>query len=167
MLDIDKPSGRVTSARMAVSTGHKILDDSALEAFRKWRFKPGTSAKVKIPIAFSMSSGRFPPRVRTSAPLPVSHPVRVRSVSGGPDAIAIRTTQFDYPLSARSQHVSGNGAAIIEIDARSGTVVSARMNPSTGRKILDEAALKAFRQWRFKPGVGGKFKIPITYKMER
>ena len=52
VLTVDKATGTVTEAHIGKSTGHKVLDDSALEAFRRWRFKPGTVSKVKIPISF-------------------------------------------------------------------------------------------------------------------
>jgi len=52
ILTVDKATGAVTEAHISQSTGHKVLDDSALEAFRRWRFKPGTVSKVKIPISF-------------------------------------------------------------------------------------------------------------------
>lgn len=51
-LSVDRTNGAVTEAHIVKSTGHKVLDDSALEAFRRWRFKPGTVSKVKIPISF-------------------------------------------------------------------------------------------------------------------
>jgi TonB family protein len=166
ILDVDPTTGSVTTARIAVSTGHQILDDATLNAFRRWRFKPGTVKKVKIPITFSMGTGRFalPPK-RKSAPLPNSQPAAVHSVSGGRDAIAIYKPALDYPAIARLRHVTGSGVAIVEIDAKTGTVIGARMNPSTGHPDLDSAALNSFRKWRFKPGTGGKFKIPVTYTM--
>jgi len=37
------------------------------------------------------------------------------------------------------------------------------MLQSMGHKILDDAALKAFRQWWFKPGTASQIKIPINY----
>jgi TonB family protein len=52
VLTVDPQSGLVTQAYMLRSTGHKLLDDSALEAFRQWRFKPDTVSKAKIPITF-------------------------------------------------------------------------------------------------------------------
>jgi TonB family protein len=52
VVDIDPGSGNVTGASMAESTGNPILDDSAVRTFRKWRFKPGTVSRVRIPIEF-------------------------------------------------------------------------------------------------------------------
>ena len=54
ILSVDPASGRVTAASMEQSTGDSTLDKSAVNAFRKWRFKPGTVSKVRIPIEFSM-----------------------------------------------------------------------------------------------------------------
>ena len=51
-LTIDQKTGAVTNAYMLQSTGQQMLDSAALTAFRKWRFKPGTVSKVKIPITF-------------------------------------------------------------------------------------------------------------------
>jgi TonB family protein len=56
MVSVDPASGRVTGASMEQSTGDRTLDKSAVDAFQKWRFKPGTVSKVRIPIEFTMSS---------------------------------------------------------------------------------------------------------------
>ena len=52
VVDIDPGSGNVTAASMTQSTGNPILDDSAVRTFRKWRFKPGSVSKVRIPFEF-------------------------------------------------------------------------------------------------------------------
>lgn len=59
VLNIDKPTGVVQSITIGRSTGHKILDWAAMAAFIKWRFKPNTVHKVKIPITFTMSGWRY------------------------------------------------------------------------------------------------------------
>ena len=51
LMNIDKTTGRVTSATMEETTGDPVLDKAAMDAFRKWRFKPGIS-KVHMPITF-------------------------------------------------------------------------------------------------------------------
>jgi protein TonB len=52
VVSVDPGSGRVTEASMAQSTGDQQLDKAALNAFRQWRFKPGTVSTVRIPIQF-------------------------------------------------------------------------------------------------------------------
>lgn len=54
ILAIDRSSGIVTGATMSPSTGNAELDKAALEAFRRWRFKPNTVSMAKIPISFTM-----------------------------------------------------------------------------------------------------------------
>ena len=54
LVTVDPKTGTVRGARMLKSTGNKLLDGSALEALSRWRFKPGTTAQVKIPINFEI-----------------------------------------------------------------------------------------------------------------
>ena len=54
-LTIDSATGVVTDARMERSTGKSILDASALKAFSRWRFRPGTATAIEIPITFRLS----------------------------------------------------------------------------------------------------------------
>jgi protein TonB len=52
--------GTVTDATMAQSCGNPILDNSAVSAFRRWRFRPGaTPPKVRIPITFTMTGASY------------------------------------------------------------------------------------------------------------
>jgi TonB family protein len=53
LVTIDKDTGQVTGAQMLQSTGSKELDGSALEAYSRWRFAPGTVSQVKIPVEFT------------------------------------------------------------------------------------------------------------------
>ena len=73
-------------------------------------------------------------------------------------AILVSAVQPEYPREARLHHITGSGVAVLWIDRATGTVYSCKMVQSTDSEILDEAALQAFRQWRFKPGTvaGGK-----------
>jgi TonB family protein len=141
LLIVDPSSGNVTSAQLLKSTGHKILDDSALEAFRQWRFKPGSVHKVKIPINFTMQ-GR-------------GHSLWLHNA----------TYWFlpEYPREARDKGVTGKGVAVVKIDPQTGYVTSASMLKSTGQENLDNAALRAFRQWRFKPRSITTLEIPIQF----
>src|SRR4029453_15847444 len=53
LVTIDQKKGMVTGTRMLQSTGSKLLDGAALEAYSKWRFKPGSVPQVKMPIEFA------------------------------------------------------------------------------------------------------------------
>lgn len=59
VVTVDTSSGSVTDASMAQSTGNPILDNSAVSAFRRWRFKPGTVSKVRIPITYTMAGASY------------------------------------------------------------------------------------------------------------
>jgi len=52
VMTVDTASGNVTSAVMEQSTGNGILDKVTTDAFRKWRFKPGTVSQVQVPITY-------------------------------------------------------------------------------------------------------------------
>jgi len=59
--------------------------------------------------------------------------------------------------------VTGNGILIVTIDPKTGIVTGTRMLQSTGSKLLDGAALKAYSKWRFKPGSVPQVKMPIEF----
>ena len=78
-------------------------------------------------------------------------------------ALVIYAPPPAFPFVAWRNEYSGSGVALLEVDKRTGYVTSATMLKSTGHRILDDAALKAFRQWRFLPGTVGKVRVPIRY----
>jgi TonB family protein len=53
-LTVDQTLGTVTDVLMAQSCGNAILDNSTLDALRRWRFKPGTAARVQVPITYTL-----------------------------------------------------------------------------------------------------------------
>lgn len=77
-------------------------------------------------------------------------------------ATMIYKPYIDYPYEARRARITGTGIVVVELDPK-GRVRNAYMAPSTGARILDDAALDAFRQARFKPGTHTPIKIPITF----
>lgn len=54
LLTVDQTSGTVSDVRMTQSCGNSILDNSTLDALRRWRFKPGNVAKVQVPITYTL-----------------------------------------------------------------------------------------------------------------
>jgi TonB family protein len=53
-----RPDGTVSSVEVLKSTGHAILDQAAIAAFRQWRFHAGTVTKVTTPIRFTANGAR-------------------------------------------------------------------------------------------------------------
>lgn len=52
LVHIDPKTGVVRSVSVEKSTGFAILDKAAIDAYRRWKFRPGNS-KAKIPITFT------------------------------------------------------------------------------------------------------------------
>jgi protein TonB len=86
-------------------------------------------------------------------------------ILGEVKAVAYFAPRPNYPLEARPRWLTGSGIVWLNVDSRTGYVISAPVLKSTGHKILDEAALDAFRQWRFKPGKISTVRIPINFTM--
>jgi len=76
LVTIDQQTGKVTGARMLQSTGNKLLDGAALEAYSQWRFQPGTGSQVKIPIEFA-SRPRPPTAKQTKLPPAILYPLLI------------------------------------------------------------------------------------------
>src|SRR5437870_2490357 len=110
-LDVNPQTGYVTSAKMLQTTGNKLLDDAALEAFHQWQFKPGSVKKVNVPITFTLQ------RAPASA------------LAG--KALALHAARPSYPAEARSNRWTGTGVVLVNVDPNTGRVTSARMQQST------------------------------------
>jgi TonB family protein len=82
-----------------------------------------------------------------------------------PASDVIKQVPPDYPKEARLRHETGRGVLILHVDRARGVVTSVTVFKSTGHKILDDAGVRAFSQWRFKPGVvkDPLIKVPISF----
>jgi TonB family protein len=79
--------------------------------------------------------------------------------------LALYAPHPEYPLAARKRHWTG--ADVFACSIRSdGTVASVDVLRSTGHQMLDQAAITAFRQWRFHPGEMKLVKIPMDFWMD-
>jgi protein TonB len=56
---VDPASGQVVGAEMEKSIGAPLLDQSALSAFRRWKFKPGTPRVIRIPVTFDLRGAEY------------------------------------------------------------------------------------------------------------
>ncbi len=116
------------------------------------------------------------PPPQQNKPAQKVQPIKAPQVTGPPrppgmvsasqgKASAISAPRPEYPYTARSQHITGSGVCVVTVDVSSGSVTDASMATSIGNSTLDNAALSAFKRWRFKPNTVSKVRIPITYTM--
>jgi TonB family protein len=80
------------------------------------------------------------------------------------DVIATYAPKPEYPYAARAKGLFGSGVFLLHV-RRNGTVKSVDVLKSTGHRILDQAAIAAFRQWRFRTDAeyAPLAKVPITF----
>jgi TonB family protein len=71
----------------------------------------------------------------------------------------------EYPREPRLSGIKGSGVCVVAVDPRSGEVIAASMEQSTGNGMLDNAAVTAFRKWQFKPGTVSRVRIPVEFTL--
>jgi TonB family protein len=59
VMTVDFATGSVGNVSMAESTGSPVLDNAAVAAFTRWRFKPGTVSRVRSPITFTLTGAQY------------------------------------------------------------------------------------------------------------
>jgi TonB family protein len=105
--------------------------------------------------------------------LVLTHAFAAGALASAEDAAAVRAARAfaivrpppEYPYLARRDRLTGAGVAVMHVDKATGVVTDVVMAPSTGHAVLDNAAMRAFRQWRFKPGTVSMVRLPITFAM--
>jgi TonB family protein len=78
-------------------------------------------------------------------------------------ALAIVAPPPRYPVDVQGRRPKGRGIVVMEVDTKTGWVISAKMQTSTGNKLLDDAAIQAFSRWRFKLGTARYVHSPIAF----
>lgn len=137
-----------------VVSGDAILARAAVEAVRKWKFKPfikggrpiRTSTQIPFDFAFSDKvTDKVPPSPTTNN---ASEGTPVRISQGVSQGLLIHKVQPVYPIAARSNHVQGMVLlkAVIGKDGR-----IAELTPVSGPPELIPSAVGAVQQWRYRP----------------
>jgi TonB family protein len=54
-----RSNGTVQSVEVLKSTSHPDLDQAAINAFSRWRFKPSTVRQVKLPMSFTATGASY------------------------------------------------------------------------------------------------------------
>jgi TonB family protein len=136
--------GRAEDVSVVKSTGHTILDTAAIKALRRWQVKPRSLAKIEVPISFYLEGERAA----------LLRALRGNLISGpAPKA----------PLETRLHNIGGYGRFQLKIDPETGGVIDVKILQSTSDRRLDDASLKAFRQWRFVPHTVEIVTVPVSF----
>lgn len=80
------------------------------------------------------------------------------------EAPALYAKRPDYPVEARRRHLTGSGLFALRIRP-DGSVERVEVLKSIGHTILDQAAIAAFRQWRFRRHSISLVRVPIRYSI--
>jgi TonB family protein len=84
---------------------------------------------------------------------------------------AIQKLKPDYPYELSAREIAGqvvaprarSGLFRVTLDVTTGSVSKVALIQSTGVAALDESAMKALRQWQWKPGKWKEIDVPITF----
>ena len=108
-------------------------------------------------------------RQTTKPTAPLVRPANNRRAGSLPlssaKVLALNAPRPEYPYEARRQRITGSGIVAMTIDPVSGNVSSVSMAQSPGSPFLDNAALTAFRRWRFQPGTVSSVRCPVTFTL--
>ena len=156
-----RSDGIVTDVATVRSTGHAILDRTALQTLKTWQFRPLPEiSHIRVPIRFVMNRAG---RGDTNA-FGVGIRGEALSASQLKDA-TVSAPRIHYPKLSRKLRSQGSGSFEIRIDPATGKVNEVVILKSTGARILDIECLRALRQWRFKPGRVRVVRQDVTFRL--
>jgi TonB family protein len=69
----------------------------------------------------------------------------------------------EYPYEARRLKLSGSGAFQLKFDYDTGLLREIHIVRSTGKRVLDDAAISALKLWRAEPRSLHSIRQPVTF----
>ena len=157
-IEVDPESGRVTSLRMDPSTGHAILDQAATEAFRLWRFKPGSARRIRTPITFTVAGA---PSYRLDVKTKSTDEVLAAFLGKG---TVLRGSFPAYPRSVAWTPKQGSGVYELHVE-KDGSVGQVKILKSSGDQTFDGVTVKTLRKWKLHRGPL-IIELPLSFKLE-
>lgn len=156
-MQIDTSTGKVVSCDMDPCTGNIELDVAALTAFRQWRFKPGTVARARIPITFTMDG-----QARTE------YRVKEKPADDALAAFLGKGTVIKGPIPAYPRSIpwstkQGVGRYELHIE-KDGRVSEVRILKSSGDGVFDRTTVDTLRTWRLRRGPL-ILELPLSFRL--
>jgi protein TonB len=99
-------------------------------------------------------------------------PVAATKTANFPQPVVIRNTPPIYPETARRAGWEGRVTVRVEVSA-DGLPMSVALQKSSGYGVLDQAALRAVKTWRFQPrtmggvAMAGMVDVPVNFTLSR
>lgn len=157
IMRVDTSTGKVVSCYMDPSTGSTVLDAAALQAFRQWRFKPGTVATARLPITFTMGG-----QVLTE------YRVKEKPMDEALAAFLGKGTVEKGPIPAYPRSVpwttkQGTGRYELHVQ-KDGRVSEVRILKASGDAVFDRVAVDTLRKWRLRRGPL-ILELPLSFKL--
>jgi TonB family protein len=81
------------------------------------------------------------------------------------DTDRMKFVRPDYPSDLRARHIEGTGPFRITLDVNTGSVTNVTVLKSTGFPAFDGSAIRAIRQWRWRPRRWKEIDMPVTFTM--
>lgn len=135
--------------------------------------EPITVAVATVAIVTTPQNTMPPERGDNSSALPGRD---VTTVEGKPTAKAepdyLKNPEPEYPLAARRRGQEGLVLLNVTVSG-AGRATEISLKQSTGYELLDQAAIKAVREWEFEParigsvGVESKIEVPVRFRLNR
>ncbi len=134
-----------------VVSGDPILAKSAVDAVKKWKFKPfiknGKPMKVstKLPFDFAFSENIDDRKIRTDTIAAVK---RIRLSMGVTSGLLVHKVTPAYPPEARQARIQGT-VILRAMISKEGKIINLRL--VSGPEELAQSAIGAVQQWVYKP----------------
>src|SRR6266545_2088802 len=157
IVTVDPNTGFVEKAEMATSTGYELLDNAALNAFRRWQFKPRTVSKVRIPIRFTMGGviTELAVAYKRNMDEILAPFLGKGTVLNGPNP--------RYPLYPPWTDKQGDGKYELHV-GKNGKVEEVKILKSSGDPTFDRVAVGTLRKWRLRRGPI-VIELPLAFKL--
>ncbi len=142
-------TGDVESAE--IISGDPVLAKSAIDAVKKWKFKPfikngkPTPVSSKVPFSFAFSENIRDEEAPTDTTAAIK---RVRVSQGVSQGLLVYRVQPVYPVEARREGIQGQ-VVLRAVISKEGRIADLKL--ISGPKELAPAAIGAVEQWRYKP----------------
>ncbi len=156
--------GHTGNIRIVSSTPPGVFDQAALQAVREWRFEPATVNGVAVPTNANETLIFNPPLQKQTAPSPPPRPAPAKPLPAEPPVSAthpdnakaslniqpLRIVPPQYPPHAWREGIGGSVTVQFTVGS-DGKPTQLQVLEAHPRNIFNEAALRAVRQWRFRP----------------